>query len=311
MIHWPEKLKWIEGKSSKIKYLQGFVRTVSVLADNFFARLSPLPKYGINHTTSSDEKIIISLTSFPERIDKSYYAIKSLMSQSQKADRIILWLAKEQFPDKILPSRFKALLKRGLEVRFTDEDLKSHKKYFYALQEQRPDELIITFDDDIIFESDAIKRLIETHRKFPGYIICNRGVVLEIDEKKQVKRVGGKNLYHNDGVRQPSFLLVPSTGAGTLYPYGVMPESTFNKKEIFESAISSDDLWIWYNGLKAGIGVVKTKKESRVLSEIVGSQFYRLSEFNDEGGENDRVLERFEFLKSETAIARLTGSQPH
>ena len=38
-------------------------------------------------------KVIVSLTSFPARIDKVYLCINSLLRQSFKADKVILWLA--------------------------------------------------------------------------------------------------------------------------------------------------------------------------------------------------------------------------
>ena len=77
------------------------------------------------------EKITISLTTYPGRINQVYYAIKSLMIQSIQADKIILWLAEEQFPNKKLPDKIHILEKLGLTIRWCD-DLRSHKKYYYA-----------------------------------------------------------------------------------------------------------------------------------------------------------------------------------
>lgn len=41
-----------------------------------------------------------------------------------------------------------------------DEDIRSHKKYWYAISEY-PGMSIITVDDDIIYSSDTIKDLVE------------------------------------------------------------------------------------------------------------------------------------------------------
>ena len=70
------------------------------------------------------------MTSYPARISYVHLAIKSLMLQSYKPDRIILWLAEEQFPTKELPKELTDLCQYGLEIRFV-EDLYGHKKYFY------------------------------------------------------------------------------------------------------------------------------------------------------------------------------------
>lgn len=297
MLHWPEKFKWIEGKSSKIKYAQGLTRAIGKAADNLFVKLSPCPRSGIYQGAPRDKKIIVSLTSYPGRIESTYYAIKSLMSQSMKPDRIILWLSALQFPDKKLPQSFEKLKKAGLEIRFTEDDLRSHKKYYYILQEQKPDELVITFDDDLIYEKKAIQRLYEKHFEYPDCVICNRGVSLLYSKETGIKRRPlGTGLFTDDGVGSPSSLVAPSTGAGCLYPFGIMPESTFNKDDIINKAFTTDDLWIWYNCLRKGVKVIKTKKISRALSEVYKSQNEKLFLINGIiGNENDRVLSRFDF----------------
>ena len=52
-------------------------------------------------------KLIVSLTSFPARINTVHQVIESLLNQTKKADKIILWLAPEQFPngEKDLPEK--------------------------------------------------------------------------------------------------------------------------------------------------------------------------------------------------------------
>ena len=42
--------------------------------------------------------------------------------------------------------------KRGLTIRFC-EDLKAHKKYYYAFKEY-PDDIVITVDDDVIYPQE-------------------------------------------------------------------------------------------------------------------------------------------------------------
>ena len=100
---------------------------------------------GLN-TQPRPVKIIASLTSYPARINVVPYVIASLLNQTVKPDKIILWLAETQFPDKKLPPLFDEVRACGVEVRFCPEDLGPHKKYFYAMQEY-PDHIIITFDD--------------------------------------------------------------------------------------------------------------------------------------------------------------------
>jgi hypothetical protein len=57
-------------------------------------------------------KIIVSLTTFPERITIVQETIKSLLTQTVKPDAIVLWLAESQFPNKEneLPEELKKYL---------------------------------------------------------------------------------------------------------------------------------------------------------------------------------------------------------
>ena len=55
---------------------------------------TPAPK------RQAQTKIIVSLTSIPERIQTIHYCLYSLISQSFQADKIILWLGEEKFQNK-------------------------------------------------------------------------------------------------------------------------------------------------------------------------------------------------------------------
>ena len=95
-------------------------------------------------------KLIVSLTSFPARIELVWMTIASLMNQTMKPKKIILWLSEEQFQtEESIPQTLLALRKRGLEIRFC-EDIKPHKKYFHTMQEY-PDDIVVTVDDDIFY----------------------------------------------------------------------------------------------------------------------------------------------------------------
>ena len=63
---------------------------------------------------SDDNNIIVSLTSFPQRIYEIHYTIFSLLNQTVKPSKVILWLAKEEFPnlEKDLPDTLLKLYSR-------------------------------------------------------------------------------------------------------------------------------------------------------------------------------------------------------
>ena len=129
--------------------------------------------------TNRDRKIIVSLTSFPARIDKVWLVIETLLRQSIKPDKIILWLSSEQFRSlNSLPEVLLSQQSRGLEITFVSEDLRSHKKYFYVFQ-SNPKDTVITVDDDVFYDTKTIENLINLNSQFPNCVCIQRGWQIE------------------------------------------------------------------------------------------------------------------------------------
>ena len=119
-------------------------------------------------------QIIVSLTTYPARIDKVNRAIKTLLTQSTKPDRVILWLAESQFPNKEadLPKKLLKLCKYGLEIKWC-EDLKSYKKLIPTIVKY-PNDVVITVDDDLLYDKHMIEKLYNSYLKHPQCISCLR-----------------------------------------------------------------------------------------------------------------------------------------
>lgn len=232
--------------------------------------------------------VTASLTTFPARIKEVKYAIKSIMLQTTPPDRVVLWLAESQFPEKQVPENLTPFIGHGLEVRFC-EDLRSHKKYYYALQEQQPNELVVTFDDDIIYHPHSIERLLEQHTKYPDCIVCNSAHIITFDAD------GNVNDYHkwgttSDGIAQPSMILSPLTGSGCMYPYGMLTEEAFDKEKIKSLAFTADDLWICFMSKIANRKICVPEKVSRTFSVVSESQTVHLGQVNCiEDGNNNTI----------------------
>ena len=237
---------------------------------------------------ASDIIITASLTTFPARIKEVRYAILSILLQTKQPDRVILWLAEEQFPDKQIPENLRDLCNYGLKVHFC-EDLRSHKKYYYALQKQKHNELVITFDDDIIYHPHTIERLVEKHNEYPQCIICSQVHIMTFSKS------GSLNTYNNwgsaqDNMGQPNKNFMPLTGSGCLYPSGIMPEITFDKQMIRATAFTADDLWIGATSRLNGIYICPTTKVARLFSVVGKSQEESLSRINCIGDGNDSTI---------------------
>ena len=106
------------------------------------------------------KRLIISFTSYPARIKYVKNVLRALYAQTLQPDKILLWLAKEQFPnlEKDLPEELQDDLRQNkFELRWCD-NLGTHKKYFYAMQEF-PEDIIVTVDDDVEYDKDVLQTL--------------------------------------------------------------------------------------------------------------------------------------------------------
>lgn len=182
--------------------------------------------------------LIISFTSFPKRIGYVWMTVESLLRQEYLPERIILYLSKDQFPDGNtgLPKSLLKMCSRGLDIRFVEGDLRSHKKYFYAFQEF-PDKVIITVDDDALYPEDLIKTLWKLHLENPEAIIGNRAkrIYSSIPVYEHWPQICGK-------IKCRDLLFIGC--AGILYPPHVMHEDVFDVDLIKKLAFSADDIWL-------------------------------------------------------------------
>ena len=239
------------------------------------------------NTDKRKEKVTVSLTSYPARIPYVHVAIKSLMVQTYKPDRIILWLAEEQFPTKELPKELTELEKYGLEIIWM-HDIYGHKKYFYPVSNQADNEVVITFDDDIIYSKNAIKRLMKKHQKFPNCVVCERG---QVYDKRFEKNPGLWKIISSVGVKKPTYSMNPSPGGGCLIPKGAFHIDAINEEKIRALAYKNDDLWYMFMCAENKTRMVKTRKYHRTFSVVEGSQGEQMATENVLGNKNAVIIE--------------------
>ena len=239
-------------------------------------------------------RIIASITSYPPRIGGVNVAIESLLAQKTLPDKILLWLYKGDFPNgrEDLPRQLTRLLAHDVEIRWVDEDLKPHKKYFWAMQEF-PDDIIITFDDDLIYRNTLITDLVESYRRNPKAISAARTHLIVFDANDNIAPYADWEQYaamkHHSLLGYPSSQLLATHGAGALFPPHIMPPSTFDQEGITTSCLYGDDLWLKTHQLLAGVPVVSACIDQQ-LTYIPDSQECALFFQNIDGGRNDQML---------------------
>ena len=241
-------------------------------------------KWNCKAGISEDGPVIVSLTTYPGRIDQVWKTISSLLNQTLKPKRVILWLAKEQFPDGQLPDSIQRLTRRGLEIRYC-EDLKSHKKYFEAMK-QFPEEIIVTADDDILYPENHLEKLWKVHLKFPQEVICQWSHRITFDEK-------GEFLPYNDwpdnGREVPSLATLAVGCSGILYPPRAVVNEAFDQEKLKKYALAADDLWLKCMELLAGIKAVNCNETILVYYNVLSTRKSGLWVSNTGQKNNDKV----------------------
>lgn len=254
-----------------------------------FYRLSPSKKMGIHLGRKRKKQLIVSLTSIPSRIETLWITVESLLRQSYKPDRIILWLAEDEFKDGSLPNELTGLQKRGLEIRYC-QNLRSYKKFYYAMQEF-PDSLLVTVDDDIIYTERMLEELVRLYVKYPGNIICNRSHHVKLRHNGALKSYKEWEHYNDRKIKEiPEYANFFTGCGGTLFPVQRFVPEIYNKTVFMQLAPKADDVWLnlmaWISGMK----VVNTKGVDGYVITVGGTQIKSLTQINVCGGQNDKQL---------------------
>lgn len=192
-------------------------------------------------TKNSNESIVVSLTSFPTRIGKVWLVIETILRQSTRPDKLILWLSTDQFSSlDELPKLLLAQQERGLEIRLENGNLLSHKKYFYTRRDF-PDEMMITFDDDIFYPSNTVKELLEGHKTFPLAVIARYGYRINAVENEIAPYETWEPGFLQES---PDILTFFGSGGGTLFPANSLPDVTLNQDIFMKLCKYADDIWL-------------------------------------------------------------------
>ena len=242
---------------------------------------------GINRTEKRTIKITASLTSYPARINTVPYAIASILRQTMKPDRIVLWLGKEKFPDEKLPKIFDEIKACGVEIKFR-EDLKPHTKYFYAMKEY-PDDIVITFDDDCMYDRDVIEKLYKSYTEHPE---CVSGMTVHRLTFKSDGSIAGYFDWEHGYTGKPgneSHTYLAAGVGSVLYPPEALHEEAFNTEAMKKLCPKADDIWLKVMEVMKGTKVViaSSRREIPAYDVYDGNSSVPLGRFNDEGGGND------------------------
>lgn len=214
----------------------------SIYAEYFRHLALTSDTHGVDKLAKPHE-IVVSLTSYPARINDVALTIESLFQQSLKANRIVLWLSRDNFPDQYesLPNILRKQCDRGLEVVFVEGDIGCYKKIIYAI-ERFTDSLILTVDDDVLYPVDLIDRLYRDYLSEPDVVHCHRGHLMRFNYFGRIKPYTS----WPKSVQTPEACLniFPTGMGGVLYFPGCFHPDVTDIDLFMKLAPSADDVWL-------------------------------------------------------------------
>jgi hypothetical protein len=193
-------------------------------------------------------QLVVTLTSYGRRAAKTVpHVLASLLVQTKRPDRIILWLDDVNFSEGRLPKRLAAMRDRyGIEIRFC-EDLRSYKKLVPTL-ELCPEDVLVTVDDDLLYKRRLLEKLYAAHLETPDMRLCPLAHEPVVEKGVFVPyRRWRHNVMYQSGRR-----VFPLGGSGTLYPPHSLHADVMNKGLFMQLAPQADDVWFWAMGEIAG-----------------------------------------------------------
>lgn len=230
--------------------------------------------------------IIISLTSYPKRFPTLHKVLKSLLLQTKKPNKIMVYL---DCNDKELTNEMLELEEYGVEYVCNVQDLKPHKKYYYAMQDF-PDSLIITVDDDCYYSADLVESLYSTWLKYPDCVCARRVHLITRDNKKKINTYNKWEINFK-GRRKPSHWLIATGVGGVLYPPKCLDKRAFDVDLIMKTSLYQDDLWLKMMELLNGTKVVWVPSKLTRPALIDGSQEEALANINVNDNGNDICIQ--------------------
>ena len=193
---------------------------------------------------SGDRRVIVSLSTVPERMGNLGPTVRSLLRQTRPPDEIVLAIPefsiREQRPYAV-PKHVSRWPR--MRVLHCQKDWGPATKFIPIVREElaagRGNTLIMVVDDDRIYPRDALETYLHYNKQLPEEVLCFRGAAMPRDlDWRHAKMIRASEL------RQPQPAAV-ITGCGS---YLIQPrffdESLCDYSQAPKGAFYMDDIWI-------------------------------------------------------------------
>ncbi len=249
-----------------------------------------------SHKMRTDNKteipVIVSFTSIPSRLRILHIVVRSLLNQSVRPEKIILWLHHD-LKGK-LPEQLTKLLGTPFEIQYSSQTC-SHRKLVLTL-EKFPNKTIVTCDDDVIYHQKWLELLYKDHQKYPDCISANQVRYIQHDNAGNL--LPYKKWTQNKDEPFNSKAILPIGVGGVLYPIDSLSEQVTEEELYLKLTPSADDLWFKVMSLLMGTRSKLSDFNPQKPIPIINSQRESLKKENvDEDKNRTQWLAVSEYFK--------------
>jgi poly(ribitol-phosphate) beta-N-acetylglucosaminyltransferase len=280
--------------------LSGKVDLLLNTLNNATAQLSSAIRLGPRGLEGGQAGLVVSLTTLAHRLPTVHLAIESILSQSLRPERIVLWVSPELHPQALAQPALQAQGQRGLDIRAA-VDVGPHTKLIHALA-AFPQASIVTVDDDIIYPLNALQALWDMHRRHPEAIVANWARRLAFDDQGRVRGVRAGPLLTPPTLESeiesphrhdptPDLLAFPYGTGGVLYPPHSLHPMVADVATFRRLCPKEDDIWFKAMAMLQGTPVVTTALGTNPKHHcLTGTQQEALRHENHGHGANERQM---------------------
>lgn len=154
-----------------------------------------------------------------------------------------------------------------------------------------PDALIITVDDDLMYDKHLVRDLYHSYKKYPYAVSARRVHKIERDKTTGLLKLYREWGYESRTIKKPALQLFATGCGGVLYPPNRLPPETFNITNIKQQCLEADDIWLKFMELQHKIPVVWVPDWPIHPYSIASTTSSGLAQTNVAHGQNDVYIQ--------------------
>jgi hypothetical protein len=241
---------------------------------------------------ANDNRIVISLTSYPGRFKFLQKTLKTLILQSTTPSAIRVYVEEKDFSE--IGQRLTQLRQFGVTFHPSISGWRAATKLIpELLNTEAKESLIIYLDDEILYPRTLVEGLITTMKRYPeSDVIFSWGQIVPPWERSRSCLPEYSTWKTTNLISIENNFVVPLGVAGVMLKRLSAPIGIINLKKFQDISQSNDDLWFWCHFIQKNLRLEKSLKNIQPPVYWRGSQDNALWRTNIIQGENDKILRR-------------------